>query len=884
MISASPIGRLIAGHWALALVCALFLLVGAFAFDDYGDWKDAAFQRAIGNAALDYLAGDGERAFGQLGHFHDRYYGAVFEVPLALLLERILGLEDSRDVLLGRYLLAHLFFLAGGVFCYLLVLRLFNSRALALVALVLFLLHPRLYAHSFYNSKDIPFLTMFMASLYLVHRAFRRDTLGAFLLCGVGVGLLVNLRIMGLVLFAAVLVLRALDLGGGGGTERKRILLTGGAFALAALLAYHASLPVLWTDPFGRFAELARTLNAHPNAEFNLFRGEWLYSPDGPPFDYVPVWVGITTPPATLLLALAGAVALAWRGLRRPRDILRNGALRFGILLASLPVAVTVAVVVLESNVHQTWRHLYFLYAPLLLLAVFGLHGIMALARGPWPRTGVYVLAGVAITVALVSMVRIHPHQRHFFNALTDRTTPERLTTRYDLPGFPGMIGETRRILTDILNEQPSGEFFVTLAPPSSVHWLFRVLETLRPEERKRLTFTRDFSSGERNLLISHSLCHAFTAPYDARLLYGSTLACVTDPVPWFNGYRRAARATEPLLRSRFDVHRVGDVLVYLRDGCSPDDMDARFLLRVHPVDPAALTDRPWEPPTNHATFGFENRDFPFTRHGARIDGNCVAVVPLPDYPIARIETGQFTPERALAALRAVAGDEPRARSRFDVWLAADGRGLIYVRDDCAAGDVAARFFLQAWPVDERDLLERRAEYGFNNLDFDFPEYGVYTGDGGCIATVPLPAYPIANIHTGQFDGDGVLWSARFALTPPEVEPATLAGEPLARSAFDVHRHGNALVYVRDGCTDEEAGTAFFLHVVPIDPGDLPDDRGQYGFDNLDFFLWERGARDGDRCVAVVPLPDYPIATVRTGQYDGTGALWTAEFALPGGE
>ena len=42
--------------------------------------------------------------------------------------------------------------------------------------------------------------------------------------------------------------------------------------------------------------------------------------------------------------------------------------------------------------------------------------------------------------------------------------------------------------------------------------------------------------------------------------------------------------------------------------------------------------------------------------------------------------------------------------------------------------------------------------------------------------------------------------------------------------------------------------------------------------------------RASTNCIAVVPLPDYPIATVRTGQYDGTGALWTAEFALPDGE
>lgn len=35
------------------------------------------------------------------------------------------------------------------------------------------------------------------------------------------------------------------------------------------------------------------------------------------------------------------------------------------------------------------------------------------------------------------------------------------------------------------------------------------------------------------------------------------------------------------------------------------------------------------------------------------------------------------------------------------------------------------------------------------------------------------------------------------------------------------------------------------------------------------------------KCVAVVPLPAYPIASVRTGQYDATGQLWSVKFALP---
>ena len=151
-----------------------------------------------------------------------------------------------------------------------------------------------------------------------------------------------------------------------------------------------------------------------------------------------------------------------------------------------------------------------------------------------------------------------------------------------------------------------------------------------------------------------------------------------------------------------------------------------------------------------------------------------------------------------------------------------------------------------------------------------------------CLAVAPLPDYPIASIHTGQYaTGEGSRWSARFAISLPKVDTAVLAGEPLARGVFAVHRDDDALVYVKDGCTEAEETARFFLHVYPVDPADLSATRAPHGFDNLDFHLWERGARTGERCIAVVPLPDYPIARVETGQYDEAGRRWEAAFALP---
>ena len=745
-------------HWALPAICALFLLAGALAVDDYGIAPDEANQRATGHANLDYLLGDGERAFDQLFQGHDRYYGTVAEAPLAFV-ERLLDLNDSRSIYLSRHLLTHLFFLLGGVFCYLLAYRLFGSRPLALIAMVLFLLHPRIYAHSFFNSKDAPFLAMFMVALYCTHRAFRRDTLAAFLLCGAVVGLLVNLRIMGLVLFAAVLALRALDLACASSRgERKRVLLSGGAFALAAVLTFHATLPGLWTNPVGQFAEMLRLFSsAHPNPGYVLFQGGWLWGSDGIPLPYVPVWAGITTPPATLLLATLGAVALAWRGLRRPRDVLRNGPTRFGLLLAALPVATVAAAVLLENPAQQGWRYLYFLYAPMLLLAIFGLHRLASSSGGRWPRGGAYALAGAGVAVALVSMVRIHPYEDSYFNALTDRTTPERLASRYDLDYW---VQSYRNLVGTMLDDHPSGTLVLRGLPRG-------VREMLPADDRERIVSTAEFRSGDANRYrlprFFHACPHGAPGTHAVRV-YGATVECVVDPVAYFGELRREALAMEPLVRSRFDIHRTGDFMVYLRDGCSREDMEARFFLRVYPADAADLPDRLRQFPGHRAAYGFEKRDFAFRELGTRIDGDCVAVALLPDYPIARIETGQYTPDWAEAARRAVAGSEPLARARFDVHHDPERRTLTYVREGCSAEDASARFFLHVHPADEGSLPNHRRAHGFDNLNFSLREQGARTEDGACVAVAPLPVWPIAAIRTGQFDETGRLWETEFAL------------------------------------------------------------------------------------------------------------------------
>ena len=91
----------------------------------------------------------------------------------------------------------------------------------------------------------------------------------------------------------------------------------------------------------------------------------------------------------------------------------------------------------------------------------------------------------------------------------------------------------------------------------------------------------------------------------------------------------------EPLIRSDFEVYLNGNGLIYVKDGCGVGDTDAVFFLALYPVDKSDLSD-------NRSRHGFDNLDFRFDEHAIRRGDRCIARTPLPDYGIARIQTGQF--------------------------------------------------------------------------------------------------------------------------------------------------------------------------------------------------------------------------------------------------
>ena len=207
-----------------------------------------------------------------------------------------------------------------------------------------------------------------------------------------------------------------------------------------------------------------------------------------------------------------------------------------------------------------------------------------------------------------------------------------------------------------------------------------------------------------------------------------------------------------------------------------------------------------------------------------------------------------------------------------DGFILSNVPGLVYLHGVAGTGEVAA---LHADPR----LPEVVAQAADGVTVVWFREQ--YASAGATLRIAPELA-PVAEFRDASIyrvdraSAGDTLASWRAALA------SARAREPLARSAFALHLTERTLAYVRDPCSAADTAEGFFLHVTPVDADDLPRGRGEHGFDNLDFPFARYGVRFDGACLAIVPLPDYAIERIRTGQWSRHGGeSWSAAFPFP---
>ena len=400
------------------------LVICMFTYKDYGVGWDEPAQRDIGLMNYAYVfSGDTT-----LKHHHDRDHGAGFELPL-ISMEHRLHLSDPRDIYLARHLATHLFFLISALFGYVLVYRLFKDQFLACIGFIMLAFMPRIYAHSFFNSKDVPFLSMLLISLAVAQIAFEKRKLLPFFFLGLACGYTNSIRIMGIVPVLMIICFLFFDIIASIIKKENAVKPVG--FLLVFLLGFcgliYMAWPTLWGDPFHNFIQVFKSLSHYHWDWWVLFRGERVRS-TALPWTYFPVWFSISTPMLWLFAGIVGIVWFAFSFVRGPLTFFRNTVERNFLLYIVCFFAPVLAVILLHSVIYDDWRHLYFVYPPFVLLALFALHQLSIRGWG-WV---VRALCLVQVTTIGFFMVKYHPHQQVYFNYLVSHQK-EYLRKNYEL-------------------------------------------------------------------------------------------------------------------------------------------------------------------------------------------------------------------------------------------------------------------------------------------------------------------------------------------------------------------------------------------------------------------------------------------------------------------
>jgi len=418
------------------LFFALLLVLGLCVYRDYGVSWDEPVDRENGVVNLKYVA---ERLAPQLARqqaayatipplagYPDNDHGVAFELPLAAL-SMIFARGDSIAYYHLRHLLIFGVFWVGCWALYGLARQRFGSWLWALLTVGLLVLSPRFFAEAFFNGKDIVFMACFTVAMYTLMRLLANPTTSRVVLHALATALAIDVRVPGLLLVGFTIGMLGWHF-----IEQpaKRWLQLGSLYvALSAVFVVIGS-PYLWEAPVANFWWAYQRLSHYPADTQNIYFGQLISS--RVPWHYLLVWIGITTPLPYLLGALAGLLIsvgrLLRRGVRHSSFVSQLDVLFLGWLLGPL-----LLVIGLRSTFYDGWRHLYFIYPAMLLLAVRGIRWLVGVAGRPQPvrylALGALLLGSAEIGHTLVRMVQLHPHQQVYFSFLPARTA-ERLFDR----------------------------------------------------------------------------------------------------------------------------------------------------------------------------------------------------------------------------------------------------------------------------------------------------------------------------------------------------------------------------------------------------------------------------------------------------------------------
>jgi hypothetical protein len=422
----------------------LLILVGLLVYKDYGISWDEPIQRKYGEDVFNYVTGTNDKLLKN----KDRYYGPTFELALVIG-ERALGLETFKEIYHYRHLVSYGFFVLGAYFLYLLASKILGDWKWGLLTSLFFVLSPRIFAHAFYNSKDIPFMCALIIAVYFMVRFAEDMSRKNALLLGITMALATTIRLMGIFSVPLLAIFSISKYKQNKETNYKELLkkpaLVFGTYTLFIFLMW----PTLWKSPLGNLKNAFEQMSQYPQSTSMYYYGTKVKSTEVP-WHYTLGWLGATTPFVYVVLFTLG---IAYFVIRFKKNPWANTHIFAVLGWFFIPPATVIA---LNSNLYDSWRQMFFIYPAFLIIALYGLKYFISSS----PKWLGYLAGGLVVASLVLTSFRMvvgHPHQNVYFGLLAGN--PNTIEERFELDYW----GLSYKQAYDLIDKMDSRENIVVL-------------------------------------------------------------------------------------------------------------------------------------------------------------------------------------------------------------------------------------------------------------------------------------------------------------------------------------------------------------------------------------------------------------------------------------
>ena len=416
------------------LVFSLIFLVGIAVYEDYGLTLDDEYYRKNGEFYYEYIkilfSNKSLYSLKDLELLSHKMLGdnsiinhpALFEILLAGFVD-LFNIDSSKEIYNFSHLLNFLIFFLSLIFFYKLIFRKFNSVVYGLFSILILFFTPRIFAETFYNSRDIFFLSLFIFNICAGYNFLLNQNFKTSILFSLTSALLINAKVLGAVppvLFLFFFWLNTLSKDNIKKKNVKFILI----IVPATLSFIYIFWPYIWTNPLDNLINAYKDIIFIQNSTtlLNFYMGEFISSTNVP-WHYRIVWFLITVPIFILFFFVIGFCLLVIEIVKgiielneSNDDLWKNSDQMFSFVLLTILVTIVVAVIKFNASQFGGWRHLYFLYPLVIILSLIGFDRINKLLKNSKLKFIVYLLIGINLFYIISWNYRNHPHQQVYFN------------------------------------------------------------------------------------------------------------------------------------------------------------------------------------------------------------------------------------------------------------------------------------------------------------------------------------------------------------------------------------------------------------------------------------------------------------------------------------